>query len=87
MLDSPALGGTGSGNANLVAQSLDYTLRVTIDRDNSAKRITVPVVIRGPFSALRYSVDWSDIVKQQAEKALKKELKNQLNEGLQRLLR
>ncbi len=87
VLDSPALGGTGSGNANLVAQSLDYTLRVTIDRDNSAKRITVPVVIRGPFSALRYSVDWSDIVKQQAEKALKKELKNQLNEGLQRLLR
>ncbi len=86
VLDSPALAATGGGSANLMAQNLDYTMRVTIDRDNPSKRLTVPVTVRGPFSALKYSVDWSDIVKKQAEKAVKKELQNKLNEGLRRLL-
>ena len=86
VLDSPALAATGSGTANLITQSLDYTLRATLDRDNPSKAVTVPVTIRGPFSALRYSVDWSDIIKQQAEKTLKEQLKKQLNQGLRRLL-
>ncbi len=86
VLDSPALAATGSGSANLIAQSLDYTLRVTLDRDNPSKSLTVPVTIRGPFSALKYNVDWSDIAKRQAEKALKNELQKQLNQGLRRLL-
>ena len=86
VLDSPALAATGGGSANLVTQNLDYTLRVTMDRDNPSKRLTVPITIRGPFSELKYNVDWSDIAKRQAEKALKNELQKQLNQGLRRLL-
>ncbi len=83
VLDSPALAATGSGSANLVAQSLDYTLKATLDRDNPSISLTVPVPSRGP---LKYNVDWSDIAQRQAEKALKNELQKQLNQGLRRLL-
>ncbi len=86
VLNSPTLAATGSGSANLVAQNMDYTLRVTMDRDNPSKRVTVPVTIRGPFKALTYHVDWSDIIKRQAEKTIKQQLRKQLDQGLRRLL-
>lgn len=86
VLESPALGATGKGSASLVAQNMDYVLRVVINQDNPDKRTTVPVIIRGPFSALQYNVDWGEILKEQAQKQIKKELQKQLNEGLRKLL-
>ncbi len=85
-LQSPALGATGKGSANLVAQNMNYVLRVVINQDNPDNRTTVPVIISGPFSALQYSVDWGEILKEQAQKAVKKEIQKQLNEGLRKLL-
>ncbi len=85
VLESPNLGATGQGSASLVSQNLDYTLRVAINQDNPDKRTIVPVIIRGPFSALQYSVDWGEIAKDQAQKAIKKELRKQLDEGLRKL--
>jgi len=86
MLESPNLGATGKGSANLMSQNLDYVLHVIIDQGNPDKRATVPVLIHGPFSALQYSVDWGEIAKEQAQKAIKKELQQRLNEGLRQLL-
>ncbi len=64
----------GSGEVDLAAGTLDYTVRATVvgtlrgpdGREVTALRgATVPVRLEGPLAQPRYSIDWGDVAKEQ----------------------
>ena len=71
-LDGAVVRAQGSGSANLVAQTLDYRLQVTVAEGVGHKGSTVPLRIDGPFASLRYRVDVSALLKEQAKPAQQK---------------
>jgi AsmA protein len=81
-LDGPNLRATGRGSADLVRETLDYRLKVTVAEGAERRGTTVPVIIAGTFSKPSYNVDFGELVKQEAEKQLEK----QLQKGLEKLL-
>ncbi len=64
----------GKGTANLPADKIDYRLLVTLAEGASRKGTTVPVDIRGTFSAPQYSVAWNEVLQAEVEKKLEKKL-------------
>ncbi len=84
-LKSPFLRAGGSGNFDIAASTLDYTVKPTLvatsagqqGRDDAAG-LTVPVRIRGPLDGLRYEVDTSALLTD----TLKDRLNQRLNERL-----
>ncbi len=81
-LDGPNLRATGRGTADLVRETLDYRLKVTVAEGAERRGTTVPVIISGTFAKPSYNVDFGELVKQEAEKQLEK----QLQKGLEQLL-
>ena len=100
-LKSPLLRLTGNGDINIGDESINYLAKATLattlqgqgGRDNVGG-ITVPVRLNGPFSNLKYTLDFGAMVggavKQKIEakkEEVKARLKDQLKEGLKGLFK
>lgn len=87
-LDGPVVRATGSGTADLVKETLDYRLQVTVAEGADRQGTTVPVRVRGPFAGPSYSVDVSALLREQTkplQQKLEKKLDQELQDGLERL--
>lgn len=87
VLEGPVLRATGAGTADLVKETLDYRLNVTVAEGAERRGTTVPVLIRGSFAQPEYSVDFGDLLKQQIERKLEEKIEQKLERRLDRLLR
>jgi AsmA protein len=81
-LDGANLRATGHGSADLVREKLDYRLKVTVAGDATRRGTTVPVIIGGTFANPSYNVDLGEILKEEGQKQIEK----QLQKGLEQLL-
>lgn len=81
-LDGVNLRATGRGSADLVHETLDYRMKVTVAGEAKSKGTTVPVIIGGTFTNPSYNVDFGELLKQEAQKQIEK----QLQKGLEQLL-
>jgi AsmA protein len=91
-LKSPLLRVLGSGDINIGNDSMDYLARATLARTlegqggrESVGGITVPVRAKGPFSDLRYTLDFGAMVTETAKQkieATKEEVKSKVQEQL-----
>ncbi|MDD5240438.1 MAG: AsmA family protein [Sulfuricella sp.] len=91
---SPLLRLAGSGDVNIGNGSMDYLAKATVvaslegqgGKDLSAlKGMTVPVRISGPFSGLKYSLDFGSMVSEAAKQKVeqkKEEIKSRLGDEL-----
>lgn len=82
VLDGQNLRATGRGSADLVRETLDYALKVTLTEDPTRRGATVPVLVSGTFASPSYNVDFGELLKEKAQKQIDK----QLEKGLERLL-
>jgi AsmA protein len=82
-LDGPNLRATGRGTADLVRESLDYRLKVTVAGGAEQRGTTVPVNITGSFTKPAYHVDFGEMLKQETRKQLEKKLQKGLDQLLQ----
>jgi uncharacterized protein involved in outer membrane biogenesis len=80
VLTSSTLNATGSGAADLERATLDYMLRA---RTPETGDVTIPIVIAGPFSSLRYRVDAGAMIRDAASQ----EIKRQIKKGLESLFK
>jgi len=83
VLDGPSLRATGRGTADLVHETLDYRLKVTVAESAEQRGSTVPVNISGTFTKPAYSVDFGELLKQETRKQLEKKLQKGLDQLLQ----
>jgi len=79
-LDMPLILVRGEGNADIAAETVDYTLKLSLTEGSTdAKRVVVPITIKGPFDKPSYGLDLEalakETVRQEAEKAISRELK------------
>ncbi len=97
-LSSPFIRLNGAGNLNLVEGSIDYVAKTSLVATSTGQAgkalddvagLTVPVRVSGPLTALKYELQFSDAIEQQArqrlkteEKRLKKKLESELGEKL-----
>jgi AsmA protein len=90
-IKSPLFRIGGKGAANLVAESIDYRLDVTIvgtlegqgGRElEKLKGATIPVRITGPFGDPQFKVDFGSLIKQETKKAIKKEIHKEIEKKL-----
>ena len=100
-LKSPLLRLSGNGDINIGNDSIDYLAKATLAKTlegqggkDSVGGITVPVRLSGPFTGLKYTVDFgamvSDAAKQKIEakkEEVKTKLQDQLKGGLKNLFR
>jgi len=82
VLDGANLRATGRGTADLVRETLDYRLKVTVAEGADQRGTSVPVIIAGTFASPSYQVDFGELLKQEAGKQLEKKLQK----GLEKLL-
>lgn len=82
VLDGQNLRATGRGSADLVRETLDYALKVTLTEDPARRGATVPVLVSGTFASPSYNVDFGELLKEKAQKQIDK----QMEKGLERLL-
>lgn len=82
-LDSANLRATGRGSADLVRETLDYRLKVTVAGEAKSKGTTVPVIIGGTFTNPSYNVDFGELLKQEAQKQIEKQLQKGIEQFLQ----
>jgi AsmA protein len=96
-LKSPLLRLSGSGDINIGNDSMNYFARATLAKTlegqggkDAVGGITVPVRISGPFSDLKYTLDFgamvSEVAKQKVE-ARKEEVKAKVRDQLQNSLK
>lgn len=74
VLAGPVLRATGSGTTDLVRETLDYRLEVTLAEGEGRAGTTVPVRIRGPFAQLQYTVDLGAVLQHRLERKLERQL-------------
>jgi AsmA protein len=82
-LDGPNLRATGRGSVDLVRETLDYRLKVTVAGGAEQRGTTLPVTISGSFTKPSYRVDLGEVLKQEAQKKLDKSLQKGLEQLLQ----
>jgi AsmA protein len=84
---SPLLRIGGEGRADLVASTLDYTVRASVvatstgqgGRDLEGLRgVTIPVRLTGPFDQLAWQIDWETAGKEALKGRAKEELQKRL---------
>ena len=97
-LKSPFLRVTGAGDVDITADSVNYVVKAAVVSTMAGqggkelgelKGFTIPVRVSGPFDALKYKVEFSqmiggagkDALKATAREALKEEVKKQLEKG------
>ncbi|HEU0219201.1 MAG TPA: AsmA family protein [Gallionella sp.] len=93
-LKSPLIRVTGAGDINIGSDSINYVAKATLvktlegqgGRDNLAG-LTVPVRVSGPFTDLKYTLDFGAMVGEAAKEKVKTKLQDQLKEGLKGLFR
>ncbi|MFQ6022529.1 MAG: AsmA family protein [Acidiferrobacterales bacterium] len=71
---------SGKGTANLPKETIHYRLEVTLAEAASRKGATVPVDIRGTFSAPEFNVAWNEVLKAEIEKKVKKKIEKKKEE-------
>lgn len=81
-LSSPFIRLNGAGSLNLVEGSIDYVANTSLVATSTGQGgkaldqvagITVPVRVSGPLTALKYELQFSDAIQQQAKQRLKAE--------------
>jgi AsmA protein len=77
-LEGPVLRATGKGRADLVKETLDFRLPVTVAEGAQQRGTTVPVLIGGTFTKPSFGVDLGVMAKQEVEKAVEKKLEQEL---------
>ena len=84
---SPLLRIGGEGRADLVASTLDYTVRASIVATSTGqggkelenlRGVTVPVRLTGPFEQLAWQIDWETAGKEALKGRAKEELQKRL---------
>ncbi len=83
-LAGPVLRATGSGTADLVRETLDYRLDVTLAEGEGRKGTIVPLQIRGPFARLQYTVDLGEVLERRFEQKLEERLERKLEKLFQK---
>jgi AsmA protein len=78
-LEGPVVRARGQGKADLVKETLDARLQVTLAEGAERKGTTVPLVIGGTFARPSYGVDFGEVVKEQVEKKLEQKLEQKLD--------
>jgi len=74
-LVSPQILARGQGKVNIPQSSVDYTLKVALNDEGKPKENRfVPIEITGEFSDLDYTLALTDVIKEEAEQAVKQEL-------------
>ena len=93
-LKSPLLRVTGNGDINIGNDSIDYVAKATLAKTlegqggkDTVGGITVPVRVSGPFTDLKYTLDFGAMVGEAAKEKVKTKLQDQLKEGLKGLFR
>jgi AsmA protein len=97
-LKSPLLRVTGNGDINIGNDTINYLAKATLTNTlqgqggkDSVGGITVPVRLSGPFTDLKYTLDFaslvSDTVKQKVTTEVKAKVQDKLKEGLKGLFR
>jgi AsmA protein len=97
-LKSPLLRLSGNGDINIGNDSINYLAKATLATTlqgqggkDSVGGITVPVRLSGPFTDLKYTLDFgamvSDAVKQKVQTEVKTKLQEQLKGGLKGLFK
>jgi len=90
-LKSPFLRLGGEGAVNLPTGSLDYTARASVTNTSKGQGgadvsalygVTVPVQLSGPFDAIRWKIQWSEVAAGAARNTVKQQLGNKLREQL-----
>ena len=80
---APMLRIAGNGDIDIGNDSLNYTTRVTLSKTEGGGTATLPVQLSGPFTDLKYKVDFgamlADVAKQKLD-AKKEELKDKAKE-------
>ncbi len=98
-MKSPLLRVSGDGNINLGLERVDYLVKAMLvataagqegKEAGELRGITIPVRVSGPYSAIRYQLDFSGAVAEAAQQkidAKKEDLKNKLGDKLRSLFR
>ena len=97
-LKSPLVRLSGNGDIDIGNSNISYLLKTTLTGTlqgqggkDSVSGLTVPVRLAGPFSALKYTVDFgamvSDTIKQKVQTEIKTKLQDQLKGGLNSLFK
>ena len=97
-LKSPLVRLSGNGDIDIGNSNISYLLKTTLTGNlqgqggkDSVSGLTVPVRLAGPFSALKYTVDFgamvSDTIKQKVQTEIKTKLQDQLKGGLNSLFK
>jgi AsmA protein len=88
---SPFLRIGGAGNFDVGRGSVDYTARATVVETSKGqegaelaalKGVTVPVKLSGPFEAIDYKIQWSQVAAAAVESKLKEKLSEKLGAKL-----
>lgn len=90
-LVGPVVRAQGAGSADLIQETIDYRLQVTVAEDAQRTGSTVPLRIGGSFAAPKYRLDFSGALKERGEemkekagKSLEKRLDEQLDKWRQK---
>jgi len=93
-LKSPLLRLTGSGDIDIGNDSMNYVAKATLAKTlegqggkDAVGGITVPVRVSGPFTGLKYTLDFGAMVGEAAKEKVKTRLQDQLKEGFKGLFR
>ncbi len=93
-LKSPLIRVTGNGDINIGNDSMNYVAKATLAKTlegqggkDAVGGITVPVRVSGPFSGLKYTLDFGAMVGEAAKEKIKTKLQDQLKGGLKGLFR
>jgi len=90
-LKSPLLRIGGDGSVNLPTSRLDYTVRAAVTNTTKGQGgadlaalygLTVPVKLEGPFDALNWRIQWSQVAAGAAGNTVKRQLGDKLREQL-----
>jgi len=78
-LDMPLILVRGEGKADIAAETVDYTLKLSLTEGSAdAKRVVVPITVKGPFASPSYGLDLEalarETVHQEAQKAISREI-------------
>lgn len=93
-LKSPLLRLTGNGDIDIGNDSMNYVAKAMLVKSlegqggkDSLAGVTVPVRVSGPFTGLKYTLDFGAMVGEAAKEKVKTKLQDKLKEGFKGLFR
>src|SRR4051812_37104106 len=94
-LKSPFLRVTGAGDVDIAADSVNYVVKTGVVASTAGqggkelgelKGLTIPVRVSGPFDALKYKVEFSQMIGSMSKEALKETGREALKESVKKQL-